>query len=204
MKKVLFAAVAVFAFGMANAQDETKSFGFNQSDIFLEGNLGFSSTNDKNTEEKTSELNFNPKVGYFISDKLALGVELMAGSYKEEVAGSDVYKESNFGAGVFARYYFLDLGERFKTYAEAGLGFNSGKEEYFPGDAKYSGFGLGAGLGMQYFVTPKMAINFGLTDILSYSSNKFDGGENVSEFNGNVNVFNNFFATAQFGMTFKL
>jgi len=126
MKKVLFAAVAVFAFGMANAQEETKSFGFNQSDIFLEGNLGFSSTNDKNTEEKTSELNFNPKVGYFISDKLALGVELMAGSYKEEVAGSDVYKASNFGAGVFARYYFLDLGERFKTYAEAGLGFNSG------------------------------------------------------------------------------
>jgi len=57
---------------------------------------------------------------------------------------------------------------------------------------------------MQYFVTPKMAINFGLTDILSYSSNKFDGGENVSEFNGNVNIFNNFFATAQFGMTFKL
>lgn len=204
MKKVLLSALAVFAFTFANAQEEgEKSFGFAQGDIFVEGNLGFYSTNDKNTEVKTNGVNFNPKAGYFISEKLAIGLELMVGSDKEEVAGSDVYKESNFGVGAFARYYFLDLGARFKTYAEAGLGINSGKEEYFPGDAKYSGFGFGAGLGMQYFVTEKMAINFGLTDILSYSSQKWDGADNVSEFNANVNVFNNFFTTAQFGLTYK-
>jgi len=204
MKKVLLSAVALLAFGFANAQEEeAKTFGFAEGDIFVEGNLGFSSTNDKNTEVKTNSLTFNPKAGYFVSEKLAVGVELMTGSYKREVAGNDDYKESNFGAGAFARYYFLDLGQRFKTYAEAGVGFNSGKEEYFPGDAKYSGFGFGAGLGLQYFVTPKMAVNFALTDVLSYSSQKWDGAENVSEFNANVNVFNNFFTTAQFGLTYK-
>ena len=204
MKKVLLSAVALLAFGFANAQEEGKAFGFAQGDVFLEGNLGFSSTNNKNTEVKTSSFNFNPKAGYFVTEKFAVGVELMLGSEKEEVAGNDDFKGSNFGAGVFARYYFLDLGERFKTYAEAGLGIDSGKEEYFPGDAKYSGLAAGAGLGLQYFVTPKIAINFGLTDILSYSSRKWDGAEAVSEFNGNVNVFNNFFTTAQFGLTFKL
>ena len=202
MKKVLFAAVAVFAFGIANAQEDTKSFGFNEGDIILEGNLGFSSTNDKNTEEKTSSFNFNPKVGYFMADNLAIGLELMVGSNKEEVAGVDTDKNSNLGVGAFARYYFMDLGERFKPYGEFGLGFNSGKQTL--ADVKYSGIGAGVGLGVNYFVTEKIAINFALTDILSYSSNKYDGGENVTEFNGNLNVFNNFFTTAQFGMTFKL
>ena len=201
MKKVLLSALAVFAFTFANAQEEEKSFGFAEGDIFVEGNLGFYSTNDKNTEVKTSGVNFNPKVGYFISEKLAIGAELMVGSDKEEVAGTDTEKFSNFGAGVFARYYFLDLGARFKTYAEAGAAFGSEKESV--SDFKANGFGIGAGLGMQYFVTEKIAINFALTDILSYSSYKVDGGEAETQFAGNVNVFNNFFTTAQFGLTFK-
>lgn len=202
MKKVLLTAVAVFAFGFANAQEEVKTFGFSEGDVFVEGNLGFSSTNNKNTEVKTSGFDFNPAVGYFVTEKFAVGLELMVGSGKREVAGVDVAKNSNFGAGVFARYYFLDLGERFKTYAQAGVNFNSEKESV--SDYKASGLGLGAGLGIQYFVTPRIAINFGLTDILSYNSFKEDGGKNTSSFNGNVNVFNNFFDTASFGLTFKL
>ncbi|MBF01702.1 MAG: hypothetical protein CMP76_00235 [Flavobacterium sp.] len=202
MKKLLFAAVAVFAFATANAQEEGgSSFGFSQGNILLEGNLGFSSSNDKNTETKTNSFEFNPKAGYFLNDKFALGLELSVGSDKEEVAGTETDKNSNFGAGVFARYYFLDLGQRFKTYAEAGVGFNSGKQGL--ADAKYSGVGAGAGLGINYFLTENFAINFALTDILSYSTNKYDGGEAVSEFNANVNVFNNFFTTAQFGLTYK-
>ena len=111
-------------------------------------------------------------------------------------------KTNVFGIGGFARYYFLDLGARFKTYAEAGAAFGSQKESIT--GVKANGFGLGAGLGLQYFVTEKIAINFGLSDILSYTSAKVDGGKAESEFEGNVNVFNNFFTTTQFGLTFKI
>ena len=202
MKKVLLTAVAVLSLTFVNAQEEEKAgFGFSKGNVIVEGNLGFGSTNDKNTEVKTSNFEFNPKVGYFVSDKFAIGVELGVGSNKEETAGTETNKNSNFNAGVFGRYYFLDLGQRFKTYAEAGLGMTSGK--FSLADTKYSGFGAGAGLGINYFVSESFAINFGLTDILSYSTAKVDGGENVSEFNGNVNVFDNFFSTAQFGLTFK-
>lgn len=201
MKKVLLSAVALVAFTFANAQEESKGFGFAKGNVIVEGNLMFNSTNDKNTEEKTNEFEFNPKVGYFLTDKFAIGVELGIGSNKEETAGTETDKGSNFNAGVFGRYYFLDLGQRFKTYAEAGLGLTSGKQGL--ADAKYSGFGAGAGLGINYFVSESFAINFGLTDILSYNSTKWDGAENVSEFNANVNVFNNFFTTAQFGLTYK-
>lgn len=201
MKKVLLSIVTVFTFGVLTAQEET-NFGFTKGDLFIEGNLGFYSSNDKNFDVKESEFNFNPKVGYFISEKLAIGAELMYGSEVVKLGGTKVDDFNSFGAGIFGRYYILDLGQRFKTYAEAGLGFGSINDKI--DDIKGNGFGFGAGLGIQYFVTEKIAINFALTDIVGFSSFKFKDAEAVNEFYGNVNVFNNFFSTAQFGLTFKL
>lgn len=202
MKKIILTVAAVFAMTFANAQEkEAKGFGFSEGDILLEGNIGFNSTNDKNSETKTNSFEFNPKAGYFLTDKFVVGVQLGIGSDKTEVAGNETDKNSNFDAGVFGRYYFLNLGERFKTYSEAGLNLNSGKDGL--AEDKYSGIGFNVGLGINYFVTENIAINFGLTDILSYNSNKYDGAEAETELNGNVNVFNNFFDTANFGLTFK-
>ena len=210
MKKVLFAAAFV-AFGLtANAQEE-QTFGFAEGDVIVEGNLGFNSENDKNTEIETSAFEFNPKVGYFLSDDLAVGVQLMLDTDKETDGMADTEtKTTTFGAGVFARYYFLDLGKRFKTYGEFGVGFDSAKTEVeVPGvdvdDFKTNGIGAGLGLGLNYFVKENIAINFALTDVLSFRSDKadVDGAEAVTSFNGNLNVFNNFFQTAQFGLTWK-
>ena len=202
MKKIVLSAVAILAFGFANAQDSS-SYGFSQGNVIVEGNIQFSSTNDKNTEVKTSELNFNPKVGYFLTDKFAVGVELEVGSDKAETAGTDTDKNSNFNAGVFGRYYFLDLGQRFKTYAEAGVGFGSTKSGLGAAEAKSTGVNFDAGLGINYFVSDSFAINFGLTDILGYSSSKAEDSEAVSTFTGNFNVFKNFFDTPTFGLTYK-
>lgn len=210
MKKLLFAA-ALVAFGFtANAQEE-QTFGFAEDDVIVEGNLGFNSENDKNTEIETSAFEFNPKVGYFLSDDLAVGVQLMLDTDKETDGMADTEtKTTTFGAGVFARYYFLDLGKRFKTYGEFGVGFDSAKTEVeVPGvdvdDFKTNGIGAGLGLGLNYFVKENIAINFALTDVLSFRSDKadVDGAEAVTSFNGNLNVFNNFFQTAQFGLTWK-
>lgn len=222
MKKVLLTAVAVFSLTFVNAQEEeTKGFGFSKGNMFLEGNLGFSSnkvTNSDNTgdlnEIKTNNFEFNPKFGYFISEKLALGAELMVGSGKSEVTTFGTPNVTNentnnsFGGGVFARYYFLDLGQRFKTYAEAGLDFGSGKTESNGIETgKNSRFGLNFDLGMNYFVTEKMAINFGLANVLGFNSTKSEnpaGNETTnSGINGNFNIFQNFFDTPTFGLTYK-
>ena len=218
MKKLLLSALAVCAFTFSNAQETetTETFGFAQGDIFVEGNLGFDSKNDKNTEEKSNGFNFNPKAGYFLSDDLAVGAELMVGSTKGKdividgmvmASGNDV-KTSNFGAGVFARYYFLELGKRFKVNTEFGIDFGSTKyDDGVDGtdDVKLNGINAGLGLGLNYFVKDNIAITFGLSDLVSFSSEKydFDGAENVSEFNANLNVLNNFFTDAQFGLLFK-
>lgn len=215
MKKIILSMVALLALSTANAQDkkESKGFGFSEGNVIVEGNLSFGSSKNDNgtTEVKNNDFGFSPKVGYFLSDKLALGVELGIGSGKEETTVGSVSTEdktNSFNAGVFARYYFLDLGQRFKTYTEAGLGFQSGKSET-DGTENYkdSGFGLGIDLGMNYFVTENFAINFGLNNVLGYSSTKreFPGGGETknNSFNGNFNVFNNFFNTPSFGLTWK-
>ena len=211
MKKLLFtAAIAVLGFTSVSAQEE-QTFGFTEGDVIVEGNLGFNSENDKNTEIETSAFEFNPKVGYFLSDDLAVGVQLMLDTDKETDGIADTEtKTTTIGAGVFARYYFLELGKRFKTYGEFGVGFDSAKTEVeVPGvdvdDFKTNGIGANLGLGLNYFVNENIAINFALTDVLSYRSDKadVDGAESVTSFNGNLNVFNNFFQTAQFGLTWK-
>lgn len=223
MKKIILTVAAIFAFGFANAQEKTEEsgFGFSKGNIMLEGNIRFSADKDTDSfngndieEDKTSSFAFNPKVGYFLTNKVALGVEVLVASNNSEntqFGSPNVVTENKangFGAGVFARYYFLDLGQRFKTYAEAGLGFGSTKNETNSVETSNStNVGFGIDLGINYFLTPKFAINFGLTDLLSFNSSKTEfpgGGETQSTgFNGNINVFNNFFNTAQFGLTYK-
>lgn len=203
MKKLILSAAAVFALTFANAQEGEPTFGFSEGNFLIEGNIGFGSTNDKNSETKTSNFNFNPKAGYFISDDLAIGLDLGFGSNKTEINGTDTTDRSYVGIGGFARYYFLDLGARFKTYGEFGLGYETANNKI--ADVKTNTFRAGATLGINYFVTENFAINFALADILSYSSEKADvsGAEAENEFNFGFGQFNNFFSTAQFGLTFK-
>lgn len=204
MKKIVLSAMAVFALSFANAQEGEPTFGFSEGDFFVEGNIGFNSANDKNTETKTNSFNFNPKAGYFISDDLAIGLDLGFGSNKTEVAGTETLKNTTVGVGAFARYYFLDLGQRFKTYGEFGLGYSTDNYKT-PADVKYNTFGAGLGLGVNYFVTENLAINFGLANILSYTSEKgdWDGAEAENHFNFGFGQFNNFFSDAVFGLTYK-
>ncbi|MGJ8593288.1 MAG: outer membrane beta-barrel protein [Aquaticitalea sp.] len=139
----------------------------------MEGNLRYSSNKDNNEAVTTnSSFVFTPKAGYFVTEDLAVGVQLGLSSYKEKVELEDEdfeEKVNRYGAGVFARYYFLDLGQRFKTYGEVGVNINGSK--YDDGtdgtdDIDENGFGAGLGLGINYFVTENIAISFGLSDVL--------------------------------------
>ena len=206
MKKLLFtAAVAVLGFTSVSAQEEAKAYSFAEGDIFIEGMVGFNSSNDKNTEVKENAFEISPKLGFFINEDVAIGGELSFMSTKEETAGTDTADQSAFGVGAFARYYFLDLGERFKTYGEFGVGYASQNDDL--NDFKVNGFGAGLDLGINYFVTEKIALSFGLKNVLSFSSAKadVDGAEAVTEFNlGFGDVANPFGGNAAFGVLFKL
>lgn len=227
MKKLLFvAAIAAFGYTNVNAQEDDSTFGFSEGDIFVEGNIGFNSSTDKDevviggvttsVETKTSGFDFNPKVGYLIADNFAVGVELGFGKSKEE-AGSVISQDvSSFGGGVFARYYFLELGKRFKTYSELGLGYATAKNKVPTGTETTTEtaniISAGLDLGANFFVTEKIAITFGIMDILSVSNNKTDvSTSNVpgkattsgTDVSFNLGGVNNPFSDVRFGILLK-
>src|SRR5690606_17124298 len=116
MKKVLLTLTAVAGLAFASQAQED---GFNKGNVIVEGNLGLSTTDNKNSEVKATEFNVTPKVGYFFTDNIAADINLHAGVNVEDAYGDDEEeKATSLGGGLFGRYYFLELGSRFKTYAE--------------------------------------------------------------------------------------
>jgi outer membrane protein len=199
MKKIILTVAAVFALSFANAQDKKESgFGFAKGDILLEGNIKYSSETVETGGVSTTTTNtvLGPNVAYFISDKVALELGVAIGNSK---VGSATRATSDISVG--ARYYFLNLGERFKTYTNFGLNFGS-DDNGGNGAEKTSTLGFGAGLGMNYFLTSKVSISFGLGNVISYTSEK-TGNNKMSEMELDLNTFNNFFAQPTFGVAYK-
>ncbi|GAA4513639.1 outer membrane beta-barrel protein [Sphingobacterium thermophilum] len=207
MKKVLLTLTAIAGLTAASYAQE----GFGKGNVLVEGNLGLSTTDNKTTEVKETTFKFTPKVGYFFTDKLAAGVNFNVASSTNDKYGIDTKNKSNtFGAGIFGRYYFLELGSRFKTYAEVNADYNTQKSEITVANnttesPKVKSFGINGGVGANYFLTDKIAINFALSNVIGYNTSKVDtdGAKATNSFGMNLNQYNNFFDAATFGLTFK-
>ncbi|HQX05042.1 MAG TPA: outer membrane beta-barrel protein [Flavobacterium sp.] len=197
MKKIILSILAVAAFGTANAQDgDATAKGFAKGDMFAEGSFSIRSGD---VEDSWS---FTPKVGYMINDKIALG-GFLAFSGSENNANDKV---GRFGLGAFARYYFLSLGadKAFQAYGELGLGYSSIKSEPAGGGSSTdSAMNANIDLGINYFFTSHWAATFELANILSYNNTNPENGDNSSDLNVEVNLFNNIFAQPQFGLLYK-
>lgn len=195
MKKILLSAIAVMAFGFANAQD-SETAGFSKGDFFVSGGLGFNST--KTGDFKTNNFNFSPMAAYFITENIALGGQLNVGTGKSE-AGDSETKNTSLGINAIGRYYFTP-GNAFSIFGQAQVGYFSNKmNPEFGEDVKTDGFNIGVGPGMNYFVSSHFALEAGL-GILSYSTAKpdFDGAESTDTFNLNLNLSN-----VTFGVVYK-
>lgn len=217
MKKILLSLAVLATGAAAQAQDQT--FGFNEGDILLEGSLQANTQDDRAETVRRSNFNFTPKAGYFVSDKFAVGLGLNIGSsnvenYNDVNADYEEARYSTVGFEIFGRYYIADM-NRFQPYAELGIGYDSSKRETITVTdgvtvnrelPKYNDFGINATLGVNYFVTPKIAINFALSNLIGFNSGKSDAPNSkaTTDFHANINNFNNFFDTATFGLTFKL
>ena len=228
MKKIITMAV-LFTVGYAAAQEkvETESFGFTKGNIFVGGDISVTAVKGTETDEgvdeyevKTSMVGIAPKVGYFFTDRLAAGVGInyMNGKNTTTEVLNDgtterkTDKTNGFGGQLFARYYFLNIGKRFHVYSELNAGFASLKIESIRVEATTEGTmkstDVGFDLGMNYFVTPKLAVSFTLSNLLKYSNMKIESGESdqsgkSTNFSANLNIFKNFFETPTFGLLYK-
>ncbi len=175
MKKVLLSAIAVFSLTFANAQEEEKGTGkgFSKGDLFLSGAFGFDS--EKTGDVKSSGFVIEPKVGYFVSENIAVGAKLGFGSDKAENALGDTQDDATMTAGVFGRYYFTPASD-FSLFGQLGFDYSSIDNKLADVQEKETSFGLG--LGMNYFVSDNWSIEASWAG-LGFSSN--DNGGNGAE-----------------------
>lgn len=207
MKKIILSTVAFLAFGYANAQEtvltdkSAETYGLTSGDMWAEGGFTYSSTTNDNAELKSS-YSFTPQIGYMLNDQWGVGGYLSFGGGEN----NDNDKFGSFGIGAFARYYFLSLGahKNFQAYGEVGLGYTALTDKPYGGDnTTDSAMNANINLGMNYFFTSRWAATFTLANILSYNTANPENGDNTNSLTVNVNLFNNIFATPQFGLLYK-
>ena len=174
MKKVLLSAVALLAFGFANAQEEGKgNGGFAKGDVFVSG--AFSIGSEKTGDDKSSGFEIEPKVGYFVTENIAIGGKLGFASYKAEDTFGDTDDLSALTVGAFGRYYMTPASQ-FSLFGQLGFDYSTIDDKL--ADVQENEFGLNLGLGLSYFVSNNWSIEATWAG-LGYTSN--DNGGNGAE-----------------------
>ena len=110
MKKIILTVAAVFAFGVANAQDKKESSGGQTSKgkWLIEANTGFGAIEGANTSLGYSSqgdfkrMSIGAEGGYFVMDNLAIKLGLGYNSLDNGVADA-----SGFAYKVGAKYYIM-------------------------------------------------------------------------------------------------
>lgn len=171
-QKVLSLAALLFAAVLTTtAQKHSK---------FVTGTVSYT----KSTDVKAS-YNITPAVGYFVTDKFAVGV---LGSFGETATT----KTSN--VGVFGRCNYLTIGKNCQLFSQLNLTANSETEAGVEVKATTINLGLGA----NYFITKKLALTTTVADLINYVS---IGGASTTTigFTGVTNPF----SVAKFGVQYN-
>jgi outer membrane protein len=135
------------------------------------------------SEYKYTEFDFNPYVGYFVIEKLPVGLFIDYSYWKEKEKDDDYsWKSTSMAIGPFVRYYITEL-KGFYPYAEGKIGFGSSKEieEWDGGEEEYKMnlFTYKFGIGSTYFLTQNVGLDLFLG--YDYDSYKYKGDEDVKK-----------------------
>nr|WP_322623937.1 outer membrane beta-barrel protein [uncultured Flavobacterium sp.] len=200
MKKILLSLATLLVVSALSAQEsESATVGFKKGDAFVTGNVGFNSR--KNDVNKGNSFTIMPTLGYFATDNIALGVALTYMGQTLKSTGAPEVKNNSYGAGLFGRYYFTPA-NTFSFFGELAADYNHSTSKVSGGDKQTgNGFGIQAGPGINYFISPRFSLQ-SYIGLISYGStkNKAPYGDNkTSEFEAGLN-----FAQVRFGLLYKL
>jgi len=95
---------------------------------------------------KITSFNILPKAGYFVTNNLVAGLQMVASGYTEtNLEFDNTYKENTLGIGPFVRFYYpLD---KFYPFIEAESVFGTIRETWFGDDEKSPFALLGVSIG---------------------------------------------------------
>ncbi|MFM6976165.1 MAG: hypothetical protein ACKOW2_04890 [Sphingobacteriaceae bacterium] len=162
-------------------------------------NLSVRSSNGEG-DYKTMDLDFNPRLSYFIKENLALGLVFGVGSYKSEIAGQLNNKSTYFQIAPSARYY-LPIGNRFMFVGELSVPIGSQTNtDANLNETKSQVLGVELSPSFVFFPSNRISIEMKLGSV--YWKNYKQGDETSSELGLQVFGGNQF--SPSFGFNFHL
>ena len=188
--KLLTSFIAIFfvlSFEVANGQ------------LFVGGSVGFNTsggsteTNGVTVDHQTNtNFSFSPSVGYFLTDKFAVGGSLSLLTNRVVTPGNTetVDVQRTFGISPFVRYYAYRL-NKFSIFGTGylGLGWNTQKSTTGPittTDPTTTMFRFGVTPSVSYDLTDKISLEAGI-NLLSmgynYNTSKASNGDRSSSSN---------------------
>lgn len=187
MKKII-TMLAVLATVSLNAQEAASpaSSAGTTKKMWLSGNVGFGTDNEKDGPS-SSNWTFGPSFGYFLNDKMAIGLGLNLNGSKSVDPDSppstyeDTDKLMGWQVAPFFRYYFAGAGNfRFFGDLYVGIGggtrtFESTNPAFTTTEIKYGTFGAGIRPGFQYWFNNNWSMSSSI-GILSFDSRTDDKG----------------------------
>lgn len=195
MKKVLLAG-AVALFGLSNAQ-------IAKGTTYLSGQVGYSQTENNNTNKTEENYKIVPTVGYFVNTNLAVGLGV---GYKNEntKTTSEAKEVKNTTSGIvvapFVRKYWT-IGEKLYIFGqlEVPMVFGQDKHEVTGTEAgttvsgstknNFTSIGVNVKPGLDYFLNKNWSIEATIGEF-GYNTAKanVDGAKRVNNYDFGLNL----------------
>ncbi len=175
--KYIFAIFLCIITSIAFAQLDKGIFLVGGTGNFLASNYEYEGPFNSFSSKKI-DINLSSTVGYFVADKIAIGLKTGFSKYKEQVnlPGAGYANMNRLKFGPFARYYFLEKDLRYNILAD--ISYQYGIYRFKPSKGNIMTFNANLG-SVMYFNT-----SVGLEFLLGYYATK----ENFKQNNDN-NIF---------------
>lgn len=200
MKK-LFLVGALALFGAVNAQTEKGSWvaGGSTTLGFNNVNTTYKYQNQSTDGPKVSSFTITPSIGYFVIDKLAVGLDLgytSTTTKEDEVYNNSTYSYkhtiSTFSVLPTATYYFKS-DSKILPYLGAGIGYSTSKTKQttsystsFSTEETVGGFAWKGKGGIVFLVSSSIGVDLGLSYMANYG--KLDSNNDVKVNTGTFGV----------------
>ncbi len=189
MKKIILAFAAMASVMGLQAQT-------NQGRLFINGQVSvYSQSVERDDDEKESGVAIIPSVGYFVADKLAIGIGLGISSNKsQDVINNTKVSQTSSQVIIapFARYYVPTGGDKFHFFAQARVGVGLGNTKTKTGSntqesGKYTTIDFAISPGFAYFPSDHWSVELAFRGFYINANNPEGNDNNTTTIGLNVN-----------------
>jgi len=180
-KSICFVSLFIIAFGVNAQTEKGKLIITSGSDITMVfGNTKVEYDGNSIQERTVQQISFEPSIGVFTANNLAIGVTIPLDFEKIE-SDNITTEQSSYGIAPFMRLYFTN--SKVKPYLIFDVGYllikNISHQEFDDTNDKYGGYIIDGGFGISAFINEHVAFDTQMS--YGYSKVVYDGDTDLKQ-----------------------